>query len=143
MKRTQQAFTLIELMIVVAIVGILAAIAVPAYQTYAIRAKISEALAAAGACTTSIADYLANNATLPHTVDAAGCAGLAPTQYIESLDVLDGVITVTMVTSAKLGGASGGTLTMSPTLSAGNTISAWTCAPGTIPANLLPGPCRG
>jgi type IV pilus assembly protein PilA len=143
MKRTQQAFTLIELMIVVAIVGILAAIAVPAYQTYAIRAKISEALAAAGACTTSIADYLANTNGLPHDLTAAGCAGLAPTQYIQSIDVNDGVITVTMVASAELGGAAGTSLKMSPSLNASNTITAWTCAPDTMPSKYLPGPCRG
>jgi type IV pilus assembly protein PilA len=141
-KGAQRAFTLIELLISVAVVAILAAIAVPVYQTYSIRARISEALAAAGACTTSIADYLAANSVLPADVDAAGCSGLAPTQYIESLDVTDGVITVTMVTSAVLGSAAGGTLIMTPTLSPGNTISAWTCTAGTLPTQVLPGVCR-
>ena len=63
MKRIQQGFTLIELMIVVAIVGILAAIALPAYQDYVIRSKMSEGVAAAAACKTSISEYVSTKAT--------------------------------------------------------------------------------
>ncbi len=62
MKRLQQGFTLIELMIVVAIVGILAAIALPAYQDYIIRSKLSEAEAALAACKTSVAEYTSSHA---------------------------------------------------------------------------------
>src|SRR5262247_420196 len=95
MKRMQQGFTLIELMIVVAIVGILAAIALPAYQDYTVRAKVSEALAAAGACKTSVAEYAANKGTLPGATSTAGCLSTT-TQYVSALDVgANGVITVT------------------------------------------------
>ncbi len=71
MKRVQQGFTLIELMIVVAIVGILAAIALPAYQDYVVRSKVSEAAATAAACKTSVAEYLASKNALP--ADIYGC----------------------------------------------------------------------
>ena len=65
MKRVQQGFTLIELMIVVAIVGILAAIALPAYQDYIIRSKMSEGVAAVAACKTSISEYVSTKNALP------------------------------------------------------------------------------
>src|SRR5512146_482735 len=73
MKRVQQGFTLIELMIVVAIVGILAAIALPAYQDYVVRSKMSEAEAAIAACKTSVSEYTSTHAgNLPADVTAAG-----------------------------------------------------------------------
>src|SRR5512135_3400450 len=104
MKRIQQGFTLIELMIVVAIVGILAAIALPAYQDYTIRARVSEAAAAAGACKTSVAEFFASKATLPTTTDEAGCSGTnSSTQYVAATNVgAAGVITVTLSTDTKL-----------------------------------------
>ena len=75
MKQIQKGFTLIELMIVVAIVGILAAIALPAYQDFIVRSKMSEALAAMAACKTSVAEYAsAHGGTLPTTADLAGCS---------------------------------------------------------------------
>ncbi len=95
MKRVQQGFTLIELMIVVAIVGILAAIALPAYQDYVIRSKMSEAVVATAACKTSISEYVSTKNAWPPDADTAGCSTLA-TQYVSGLTVADlGVITVT------------------------------------------------
>ena len=81
MKRIQQGFTLIELMIVVAIVGILAAIALPAYQDYIVRSKMSETEAAVAACKTSIAEYVATHRAFPDTTNA-GC-GNSITQYVD------------------------------------------------------------
>ena len=81
MKRIQQGFTLIELMIVVAIVGILAAIALPAYQDYIVRSKMSEVEAAVAACKTSVAEYTASHGTLPADNTAAGCS-LSSSQYV-------------------------------------------------------------
>lgn len=102
MKRIQQGFTLIELMIVVAIVGILAAIALPAYQDYIIRSKMSEGVVAAAACKTSISEYVSTKNAWPTDADNAGCSTLA-TQYVSSLTVATlGVITVnTTNTGAK------------------------------------------
>jgi type IV pilus assembly protein PilA len=93
MKRVQQGFTLIELMIVVAIVGILAAIALPAYQDYVVRSKMSEGEAAVAACKTSVSESLSTKNVMPATADAAGC-NTTPTQYVASLSVNSGVITV-------------------------------------------------
>src|SRR6266699_2209911 len=86
MKRLQQGFTLIELMIVVAIVGILAAIALPAYQDYVIRSKMSEGVAAAAACKTSISEYVSTKNNWPTSPDQAGCSTLV-TQHVASLTV--------------------------------------------------------
>src|ERR1700693_5945573 len=91
MKRLQQGFTLIELMIVVAIVGILAAIALPAYQDYVIRSKMSEAIAAIAACKTSVAEYSSSHTAYPVDTAAAGCSTTV-TKYLLSLDATNGVI---------------------------------------------------
>jgi type IV pilus assembly protein PilA len=144
MKHVQQGFTLIELMIVVAIVGILAAIALPAYQDYVIRSKVSEALAAAGACKTSVAEYAANKGSLPGNITASGCSNNS-SQYVSGLDVNTGVITVTLATLTELGSASAKKLKLTPstpTSSTGNAITKWTCASVDIPTKYLPGSCR-
>jgi len=87
MKRVQQGFTLIELMIVVAIVGILAAIALPAYQDYVIRSKMSEAEAAIAACKTSLSEFLSTHGGVqPTTASQAGCSTIS-THYMKTLTV--------------------------------------------------------
>jgi type IV pilus assembly protein PilA len=102
MNRVQKGFTLIELMIVVAIVGILAAIALPAYQDYIIRSKMSEGVAAAAACKTSVSEFVSTKNAWPASTSAAGCSTLA-TQYVASTSVgASGVISVTTIgTGAK------------------------------------------
>ena len=121
MKRLQQGFTLIELMIVVAIVGILAAIALPAYQDYVIRSKMSEALAAIAACKTSVAEYASSHTTFPPNVTASGCSTLA-TKYVAALDVSAvGAITAT---SQGTGAVPECTLTLTPN-NAPTAITVW------------------
>ena len=142
MKRIQQGFTLIELMIVVAIVGILAAIALPAYQDYVIRSKMSESEAALAACKTSVAEYLSTHAgTKPADVNVAGCSTTI-TQYVASLSVngTSGAIsTVSQQTGASPGEC---TLTLTPTFAAGDsvTVATWAgtyagCAAKYVPSN--------
>jgi type IV pilus assembly protein PilA len=121
MKRLQQGFTLIELMIVVAIVGILAAIALPAYQDYVIRSKMSEAIAAIAACKTSVAEYSSSHTAYPVDTTAAGCSTTV-TRYVASLDATGGTITaVSQNTGAQPAEC---TLTLTPA-GVSTAITAW------------------
>ncbi|NKF23916.1 pilin [Solimonas marina] len=136
--KKQQGFTLIELMIVVAIIGILAAIAIPAYQDYITRSKVTELVTAADACKTSVAEYFASQATLPTTTDAAGCSSNS-TQYITSLSVgTGGVITVASnISSAP------GNFVLTPSSTDASAPLSWSCTASTIAPKYLPANCRG
>ena len=140
MKRVQQGFTLIELMIVVAIVGILAAIALPAYQDYVIRSKMSEAEAAVAACKTSVAEFTATHAALPANNNEAGCSVVA-TQYVDGASAGWGGADI-QYTSLNTGAQPGEcVLVLTPTYSSANpgSITAWTgshtvCDPKYVPS---------
>jgi type IV pilus assembly protein PilA len=98
MKKLQQGFTLIELMIVVAIIGILAAIAIPAYQDYTIRAQVSEGLNLAAAAKAAVAESFLNNGEAPQNRTVAGMSvNAADTQgkYVAAVNVVNGRIDVT------------------------------------------------
>jgi type IV pilus assembly protein PilA len=138
MKRVQQGFTLIELMIVVAIIGILAAVALPAYQDYTTRAKVSEIVIAADKCKTSVAEYYqVKDQTLPADNAAAGCSNQS-TQYVSSLTVANGVITVaSAITQAP------GNLVLTPTPNGSDpSVLNWSCTASTINKKYLPANCR-
>ena len=127
-KKVQQGFTLIELMIVVAIIGILAAIAIPAYQDYTIRAQVTEGLNLASAVKTGVAESFANTGKWPvDYLGAGGGANLPSGKYVEKIDVSNGTITVTFGNDANAQlVSSGAVLTLQPMVSANDDVI-WLC----------------
>lgn len=137
-RRHQQGFTLIELMIVVAIIGILASIAIPAYQDYTNRAKVTEAINLMSAAKTGVAEYYDATNRLASTNASAGVAS-APSivgEYVLNVSVADGIVTARMRDGAVPGN---GSVTLSPTTRAGSVE--WVCY-GDVRTRYLPANCR-
>jgi len=140
--KKQQGFTLIELMIVVAIIGILAAIAIPAYQDYIVRSKVTEMMTAGSACKASVSEYAQTNNALPSSLDTAGCSN-NPTKYLRSLAVgAGGVITLT-ATNTLSPAVVGETIIMTPTYNSSTGTVEWICTGGDMDDKYRPANCRG
>ena len=147
MKKYQQGFTLIELMIVVAIIGILAAIAIPAYQDYTQRAQVAEAFTSVDGMKTAIAEFAQGNGAFPSGADIAAGGVAAPVTgtYSTGAAAATGIITVTMGALGTVGAdVAAKTITFTPPVLAGlGSTFTWTCASVTILQKFLPKNCNG
>jgi type IV pilus assembly protein PilA len=155
MKQIQKGFTLIELMIVVAIIGILAAVALPAYQDYTVRAKMSEVILAMSACRTSITEVYQSGGTPPNA-NSWGCEG-GSSKYVSSLSTdsngavtaavgnISGDVNGSIVTLIPLAAAGTAATTAGTPSNMGSGLYGWICGGTgtTVSTKYLPGSCRG
>lgn len=143
MKKLQKGFTLIELMIVVAIIAILAAIAIPAYQDYLVRTQVSEGAVLSDGAKTAVAEFYSNTGRLVGNNASAGLATPASIsgKYVANVTVAAGIITATYGNQANtaITGAAN-TFVLSPVTNAGSIN--WTCTKSTVLPKYLPTSCR-
>ena len=152
MKKVQQGFTLIELMIVVAIIGILAAIAIPAYQDYTIRSKVTELINAAGVCKTSVAEYYQTLGGMPTSAKQAGCSDTGSNNTAAPV-ITNGEIEITAISTLATQLGTGILFAYKPDCAGaactGLPITGWSCSSSGTPAagttinpKYLPATCR-
>ena len=146
MKKMQKGFTLIELMIVVAIIAILAAIAIPAYQDYLVRTQVSEGAVLADGAKTAVAEFYSNTGRMPAANNSVGLATAASIsgQYVHSITVGTGGLITALYTGPKANtvlSSNSSTLLISPITHAGSIE--WHCKAGNaLPSKYLPSSCR-
>lgn len=149
--KAQKGFTLIELMIVVAIIGILAAIALPAYQDYTTRAKVTEVMAAASSCKTGVAEFIQTTGDFPDDEEEAGCA--AESKYVAGVTVGAAGLIEVEIQGTGVTSLDGQNLQLQPTTDAARTtamasggdgIQGWSCGTDAAAAEYkyFPASCR-
>ena len=141
MKKVQQGFTLIELMIVVAIIGILAAIAIPAYQDYTIRAQVSEGLNLGGGAKTAVSEYFQDRGAWPTDNNEAGLSVATDIQgkYVTGVAVAANVVTVSYGNDAHAQ-ITGDDLLLTATDNTGSI--GWACSSSDLQDKHMPAACR-
>lgn len=139
MKNSNSGFTLIELMIVVAIVGILAAVALPAYQDYTRRARVVEGLSLAAGVKTAVSEYRASQNNWPSSTDDLGITNVISGGVVKSVSVEAGGV-IKVVYNEKVGFDQ--TLILRPELVSGSGNIVWRCTEGTLPSEVRPSECR-
>ena len=145
MRRIQQGFTLIELMIVVAIIGILAAIALPAYQDYTVRARVSELMLAVSAGKTPVAEFYQLRGLLPNSGSVQ--VDSQTSNYVSSVAWTGSSLIGISGVAANMGNsaAAGAQIALTPQTSVGNAVLNWACGPGPsnpMPKKYLPASCK-
>ena len=139
MQKVQQGFTLIELMIVVAIIGILAAVALPAYQDYTVRAKVTEVILAASAAKTGVAEAAATYSALPAAASFTPVSQVS--KYVSGVTWNGTIVTATAQGDTHISAAGTNTIVMTPTLDASTGVVTWVCG-GTIDQKYRPSSCK-